>query len=137
MGIANFFNRFLVGFTLAYIAVIILFTVGPAALIYSICKNIFTLQFNKAIIISNKLFMSIAHSIDQTGNVLCQDLFNDLLLKNKKIHKFGNADETISSVLGKNKKEKNLSFLGKCIDIILEYIDPNHTIKASENPTNN
>ncbi|MCF6349253.1 MAG: hypothetical protein L3J20_13320 [Flavobacteriaceae bacterium] len=42
-------------------------------------------------------------SIDQMGNVAMQDLFNDIFtIKNG--YQFGNEDETISSVLGKNER---------------------------------
>ena len=57
----------------------------------------------------------LAHSIDQTGNVICERLFNHILIKSR-IHRFGNPDETISSVLGKNKVINNLAFLGKGLD---------------------
>jgi 8-oxo-dGTP diphosphatase len=42
------------------------------------------------------------------------------------------VDETISSVLGKNKKANTLSKIGKGLDWILDILDKNHSIKSIE-----
>lgn len=76
--------------------------------------------------------LEVAQSIDQFGNVVCADLFDITLIKKGSIHKFGNPDETISSVLGKNKVSGTLSRTGKVVDWILDKIDPNHSIKSIE-----
>jgi hypothetical protein len=73
----------------------------------------------------------IALAIDQLGNVVCAKLFNIILITNIG-YKFGKEDETISSVLGKNKKQNTLRFLGKLLDLILDQIDKNHSIKSIE-----
>ncbi len=73
----------------------------------------------------------IALGIDQLGNVVCARLFNFFLIT-KEGYQFGNEDETISSVLGKNKKQNTLRFLGKLLDLILDQIDRNHSIKSIE-----
>lgn len=79
-----------------------------------------------------KYLYNIALSIDQLGNVMCARLFNFFLIDITG-HKFGNEDETISSVLGKNKKTNTLTALGIALDMFLELIDKNHSIKAIEN----
>ena len=76
-------------------------------------------------------FFTSAKAIDQLGNVMCQDLFNSLLIKNNS-SPFGNEDETISSVMGKNQVKNNLTFLGKLLNWLLNKIDPNHSIDAIE-----
>lgn len=73
--------------------------------------------------------MKIAVSIDQLGNVLMQHLLNLLWIR-KDGYPFGNRDETISSVLGRNKKFGTLTVFGKGIDRILDTIDPNHTLDS-------
>jgi hypothetical protein len=79
-------------------------------------------------------FLKSAVAIDQLGNVMCQDMFNSLLIKDNSIP-FGNEDETISSVLGKNLVKDNLTTLGKGLNFILNQIDPNHSINSiEENP---
>lgn len=70
-----------------------------------------------------------AVSKDQYGNVLGKYLFNHILIR-KDGHRFGNPDETISSVLGKNEQAKTLRWLGKFIAWVLNTIDPGHTKKA-------
>ncbi len=97
----------ILGLLLFAAALILIFILGPISIVYSTFKYFLSFRFKTAWAYINKLLISIAHSIDQTGNVICQDLFNDVLLK-KQLYKFGNADETISSVLGKSKALNDL-----------------------------
>jgi len=82
-----------------------------------------------------KYHLHLAISIDQYGNCLCQYLFNSLLIT-KEGYKFGNIDETISSVLGKNKMSKNLTGLGRCLDYLLNLFEKDHSIKSIDNSVN-
>jgi len=77
-------------------------------------------------------FFDLAIGNDQLGNVSCGYLFNHLLIKKTSVHKFGNEDETISSVLGKNKLDKTFKFLGYLLDNILDKLDSNHSINSIE-----
>ena len=56
----------------------------------------------------------ISFSLDQSGNTICQHLFNDILIKPYG-HRFGNPDETISHVLGVNLIKKTLYPAGKVV----------------------
>ena len=85
----------------------------------------------------NQYNMDLAIAIDQYGNGLCQYLFNQTLLKKNPVHKFGNIDETISSVIGKNKVAGTLTWLGTTVDILLDSLDPNHSIDAIDNTEDN
>lgn len=78
-----------------------------------------------------KYFRDIALSIDQMGNVVCAPLFNLIMIK-KGGYRFGNIDETISSVLGKNKKLGTLWGAGRWLDKILNKLDKNHSINSIE-----
>ena len=79
-------------------------------------------------------FLKSAIALDQLGNVMCQDLFNSTLIKDNS-NPFGNEDETISSVLGKNLRSNNLTKAGKVLNYILNTIDPGHSINSiEENP---
>lgn len=80
----------------------------------------------------NSYLFTIAKSIDQMGNVVCARLF-DLALIKKLDNPFGNEDETISSVLGKNKINNNLTWLGHLIAALLNKIEKEHVEKAIEN----
>lgn len=73
----------------------------------------------------------IAVGVDQLGNVVCKHLFNITLIK-KDGYRFGNEDETISSVVGKNKKANTLTIVGRLLDKLLDIIDRNHSIDAIE-----
>jgi hypothetical protein len=83
-----------------------------------------------------KYLYNIARGIDQLGNVVCGKLFNLTLIKYTSIHKFGNEDETISSVIGKNKLANTLTISGHLLDKLLDIIDKNHSIKAIEGDEN-
>lgn len=76
-------------------------------------------------------FYTVAYGIDQLGNVVCRDAFNKWLISDRG-YKFGNPDETVSSVLGKNKRAGTLTKSGKFLDKILEWLDDGHSIDAIE-----
>ncbi len=78
-----------------------------------------------------KYFFGMAVSIDQMGNVVAAKFFNWLLIDSDG-HKFGDEDETISSVLGKNNKLDTLSKWGMFLDAILSLFEENHSIKSIE-----
>lgn len=84
----------------------------------------------------NQYNTDLAIATDQYGNGLCQYLFNQVLIKKTSVHKFGNIDETISSVIGKNKVADTLTWLGAAVDIMLDSLDPNHSIDAIDNTEN-
>ena len=74
-------------------------------------------------------FKSSAVNLDRFGNSEFRTLFN-LTLKKKEGYKFGNMEETISSVLGKNQRDNTLSFAGKVLVWILDLLDKNHCEKS-------
>jgi len=110
------------GILLAFIAAILGIIIIPIGIIY----EIFTLiRFSNV----SDYFLNIAISIDQLGNVACQGLFNDVLIK-KEGFKFGNPDETISSVLGRNYQKNTLTYLGNGIRWILDKIQKGHCVNS-------
>ena len=83
------------------------------SLIVTIPFNVFgliTILFNKD---RNKILKDLAISKDQLSNVYVQYYFNWLMLSKKSVNLFGNPDETISSVFGKNKRANTLTKFGK------------------------
>ena len=92
--------------------------------------------------ISNKYFFETAIDIDKFGNRNFRTLLNATLIKDSVFYwssdrwgvidcyKFGNVNETISSVLGKNQRNKTLTCIGKLIVFILDKIDKNHCKKS-------
>lgn len=76
-----------------------------------------------------------AISVNQSGQVFCAYLFNDLFLKNPKaVLAFGDPNLTVSHILGKNKAQDNLRLPGRWLVCLLHFIDPNHVEDAANNP---
>lgn len=103
----------------------------PIGFAYSVCLTLFKSGYKSL----DDYFFRCAIATDQHANSFLAKLFNDVLIK-KGGHKFGNPDETISSVLGKNKLKGKLSLLGKCLDLLLHLLDNNHSIKSIEKDEN-
>ena len=99
----------------------------PIGFCYSV---VLTLLKNGYQELDNYLF-KCAIADDQQANTYLAKLFNDILIK-KGGHKFGNPDETISSVLGKNLLQNKLSLIGKFLNWILNLIEKDHTKKSIE-----
>lgn len=111
---------------LIFVAIILLIPFGVMGFLYSL----FTAQSR------SKYFRNIAESLDQLGNAVCQDLFNQWMTRTNDngipAYPFGNIDETVSSVLGKNKMRNTLTGSGKWLDRLLNKLDPGHSIDSIE-----
>jgi len=119
------------GFLLFIISIVLTILTVPLGMLYTVFKFIFNNKFVLLFKVSNGYFYKFALAIDQMGNVAMQDLFNDIfIIKND--FRFGDEDETISSVLGKNERANTLSRFGKIIIKILNFIDPNHALNSIE-----
>jgi hypothetical protein len=114
-------------FSLFLIALFLLITTAPFGLLFALGRQ---LLFRKLRLLSVYL-LEVALVIDQAGNVIMQHLLNFALLKqSKKAYLFGNKNETISSVIGKNHVLGTLSFLGASLDKMLNFIDKNHSLDS-------
>ena len=111
------------GLILLLISTILKLVLSPVLYLYGMIISLYRHEFNKW---SNEL----AISKDQYGNGLGKYLFNSLLITKLSKNKFGNIDETISSVIGKNKINNTLTWLGIKVDFILNLFEENHSIKA-------
>lgn len=80
----------------------------------------------------DEYFYQLASAEDQYGNVLLQHPCNDILIT-KDGYKFGNEDEKMSSVLGKNKVKGTNKKLGIFVSNVLNKIDKNHVEKSIDN----
>lgn len=115
---------------------------GGVALFYFAYKIFLPLTIlNFAILLykgkAGKYFLSSAVNLDRFANYEFRTLFN-LILRKKHGYEFGNFEETISSVLGKNQRDGTLSFVGKCLVWILDKLDKDHCKRAiSEMPKAN
>lgn len=121
--------KYFSGLLLWLIAIILKISLSIVLWPYGIVQSIRRFEFSL-------WYTQLAIGQDQYGNVLGQYLFNDVLITKNSQHKFGNTDETISSVLGKNKAANTLTKLGKGIAAILNFIDKDHVEKAANSPNN-
>ncbi len=71
-----------------------------------------------------------AVNLDRYANREFRFSLNKYLILEKSPDRFGNIEETISSVLGKNQLSNNLTRFGKVIVWILNKIEKNHCIKS-------
>ena len=79
--------------------------------------------------LSNAYFMETAIDLDKFGNRNFRTFLNATMrLRNG--YKFGNVNETISSALGKNQRDKTLSWFGVGICFILDKLDKDHCKKS-------
>lgn len=115
----------MINLILLIVASILAIILMPVAFIYGLIRAI----LHKGL---NHYFWQCALSIDQSGNAICQFLFNDLMIKPNG-HRCGNPDETVSYVLGMNKAKGTLYPIGKSIAWILNKIDKDHVEKATKN----
>lgn len=86
--------------------------------------------FNALNVKKKGYFKDTAINIDRFGNREFRFSLNKYLITEKLPDRFGNIEETISSVLGKNQLSNNLTKLGKVIVWILNKIEKNHFIKS-------
>jgi hypothetical protein len=82
--------------------------------------------------LSNEYFKQTEIDIDRFGNRNFRAFLN-VLMKEENGYPFGNVNETISSVLGKNQRDKTLTRFGRLICFILDSIDKNHCINSINN----
>jgi hypothetical protein len=61
-------------------------------------------------------------SIDQNGNATFYPIWNSLWVKDDFIYPFGNADQTISHVLGWNRTFNNLTWFGYSFGLLINFV---------------
>ena len=74
-------------------------------------------------------FRGTALSLDIWANKEFRTLWNTQL-RIAGGYKFGKENETISSALGKNQRDKTLTICGKILVAILDFLDKNHCQKS-------
>ena len=116
------------GTALAFIS-LVLSVLFPLGLLITFIINLYKRRWKFSFSRLDAQFLSIATSIDASGNVVGKELFN-LALKKKRGYAFGKRKETISSALGKNQRDGTLTKLGKALAFVLDKIDTNHCLKS-------
>lgn len=115
------------GTILAFVSLIFSGILFPLDLILTFVKNFYKRRWKYSFKRLDEQFLSIATSVDASGNVICKDLF-DLFSIKEKGYKLEELKETISSVLGKNQRDDTLRKTGKAIVFILGKIETNHCL---------
>ena len=118
----QFINKIAI-FFLFLITITLFAFIAPIGFAYTIVRNIFK---------SYTYLFFICIGIDKLGNTIMATLFNSILIKQNG-YQFGNVNETISSVIGKNLEAGTLTFLGKSLNALLNFIQKNHSINSIEN----
>ena len=86
--------------------------------------------FNALNVKKKGYFKDTAINIDRFGNREFRFSLNKYLILEKSPDRFGNIEETISGVLGKNQLKNNLTKFGKGLVWLLNKIEKNHCIKS-------
>jgi|TARA_R110000824_G_scaffold24337_6_gene85912 hypothetical protein len=122
----------MIEFLVLSIAIILLYLFLPVVVGFYIIKYLLTGNRRELKV----WFFRSAREIDVFANVVGSDLFNAIFIVDGG-YKFGNPKETISSVLGKNQRDKTLSLAGNLLRWILDLIDDNHCIKSINDEVTN
>ena len=108
---------------------IVLFFISIILLILIECISFVVYWINKGN--TKGYWLSAAKDVDKFGNHHFRHLFNNWLI-NKEGYQFGNIDETISCVIGKNRLTNKLTKTGLLIYYILNFIQKNHCENAAK-----
>lgn len=117
------------GAILAIVSVILAAILFPLGLILTFFINLYKRRWRFSFKRLDQQLLSIATSVDASGNVICKDLFNLILIK-KGGYQFGKRKETISSVLGKNQRDSTLTVLGNEVCDLLDLFDTDHCFRS-------
>lgn len=118
------------GLLLYLVALIIRPLILLSGILYGLGKCFHKSKVRNGIRYADKKLLTIAVSIDQYGNSVCQELFNDTLIQPNSKFPFGKIHMTISAVLGLNKRENSLTKAGRMVVSVLDFLDKNHCIKS-------
>ena len=122
----------MIEFIVLSIAIILLYLFLPIVVIFYIIKYLLTGNKRELKV----WFYRSAREIDVFANVVGSDLFNAIFIVDQG-YKFGNPKETISSVLGKNQRDKTLTLLGDALRWILDRIDEDHCLNSINDEATN
>lgn len=98
----------------------------PIAFIYTLVRGLWSTTN------LSKYFLDSALSIDKTGSIWCQYLFNDIMVKPDGYRHGASDADTASKVFGKNKQFGKQYNIGEFVANVLNRIDKNHVEKAAK-----
>ena len=115
----------MIGLFVLIVSSILLYLLLPIVSIFMILKYLFTGDKRMLAV----WFWRTAKTIDIFANVNGAEFFNAIFITEGG-YKFGNKKETISSVIGKNQRDKTLSIAGKILRWVLDKISPDHCLNS-------
>jgi len=112
----------------------ILLLLIAVVLLYLLLPIVFVFMLLKYLIGGNTRLLKVwawkvSRGIDVFANVHGSDLFNIVFIKTGG-YQFGNRQETISSVIGKNQRNKTLAIAGKVLRWMLDRIAQDHCLNS-------
>jgi hypothetical protein len=120
-------HSILMSFLLFCVALLLVITTAPIGFVYALIRQTCSSKAKSL----NVYFIEVALVLDEVGNVTMQHLLNDILLINDvQTYYFGNKNETISSVIGKNSITNTLSPLGRTLNSFLNFLDKDHSLNS-------
>ena len=126
-------KRFLLSLAVLIGALMLAIVLAPVGILYTLFYCIRRLSMLKALGYVGNAMLSVAKGIDLLGNVICRDLFNATFIKAEG-HAFGSNYETISKVLGLNKRDSTLTDAGRMLANLLNFLQPGHVERAADLP---
>jgi hypothetical protein len=113
------------GFVLFIVSLILLAIVFAISFVLTPIYYIITLKWKSGFKQLDRWFYKMALSIDQFGNVACAKVLK-LMFTKRNGHDFGDEDDTVSYVLGRNQYKKTLTGAGRLMVKILDRLEENH-----------
>lgn len=117
------------GLSLLIVAIILNAVFFALSIIFDPIYYLITLKWQTGLNHLGDWFRKMALSIDQFGNASSATILNFLFRKKGGID-FGDEDDSVSYVIGRNYFHGTLSIFGKLIRLILHLIDRDHVRKA-------
>ena len=115
----------MIGLIVLIVSSILLYLLLPIVSIFMILKYLFTGDKRMLAV----WFWRTAKAIDIFANVNGAEFFNSIFITDGG-YKFGNPQETISSVIGKNQRDNTLSIAGKILRWMLDKISDDHCLNS-------
>jgi hypothetical protein len=118
----------MIGYLLFLIARLVVVLSSPLGVLYTLVRRV-VLGQSKTL---GKYYIDMAYLYDVFVNVCWGDFFNDVFGKWKKGYRYGNAQDSISRVLGKNKALQQLTRFERWVAKKLNQVDKDHVEKAEK-----
>jgi len=123
------FVKFMQGISLLIIAIIFTSFFAILSVIFDPIYYLIALKWQSGLNHLGDWFKKLAISIDQFGNASSATMLNFALRKKGGID-FGDEDDNISYIIGRNYYHNSLTIFGHLIRIMLHLIDRHHVQKA-------